>query len=155
MVTIFWGVSGIHVLDCLPHDTSFNSAYFLDHIVASLRNLPILHVAQRQKKRFVLHMDNSPIHKSKSVVDALSNLGIQRAPHPPYSPDLAPSDFFLFGHLKEQMGGRESDSPEDVLEWVREVFHRIRRDTIEKVFEEWIRRVRRCIERQGAYFAEE
>jgi hypothetical protein len=100
-------------------------------------------------------MDNPSIHKSKSVVDGLSILGIQRAPHPQYSRDLDSSDSLLFGHVKEQMGGRGFGSPEDVLEWTREVFQRIRRDTIERVFEEWIRRVQECIECQGAYFPEE
>jgi histone-lysine N-methyltransferase SETMAR len=143
------------MLDDLPQGRSFNSEYFRDHLVAPLRNLPILHVAQRHKKVFVLHIDNPPLQKSKSVVDAFSILGIQRAPHQPYSPDLDPSDSFLFEYLKEQMGGREFDSPADVLEWVREVFQRIGRDTIERVFEEWIRQVQQCIERQGAYFPEE
>jgi hypothetical protein len=100
-------------------------------------------------------MDKPPILKSKSVVDALSILGIQRAPYPPYSSDLDSSDSFLFWYLKEQMGGCEFDSREAALEWVREVFQRIRPDTIERVFEEWIRQLQQCIERQEAYFPEE
>jgi hypothetical protein len=89
------------------------------------------------------------------VFDILSNLGIQRAPHPAYPPDLAPSALFLFVQLQPQMAGREFDSMGDVLEWLRGAFERIRQDTIEMIFEEWIRRVQRCMDCQGAYFPEE
>jgi hypothetical protein len=30
---------------------------------------------------------------------------IQLLPHPPYSPNLAPADFFLFRKVKEQLAG--------------------------------------------------
>jgi hypothetical protein len=43
-------------------------------------------------------------------------MNIQIAPHPPYSPDLASSDFLLFGHFKEGMIDLEFKSPEDLLE---------------------------------------
>ena len=49
-------------------------------------------------KGISLHMDNVGPHL---VNKRLEELGIKRLPHPPYSPDLAPSDFFLFGHLKK------------------------------------------------------
>ena len=42
----------------------------------------------------------------------------QRAPHPPYSPDLAPSDFFLFGYVKEKLGGQSFKTREELYEFV-------------------------------------
>jgi transposase len=56
-------------------------------------------------------MDNLPIHKSKVTRAKLSQMPVRLAPHPPYSPDLTPSDFFLFGYLKTKMLGLEFDSP--------------------------------------------
>jgi hypothetical protein len=35
--------------------------------------------------------------------------------HPAYSPDAAPSDFFLFGYLKDEMAGFTPNSPGDIL----------------------------------------
>jgi hypothetical protein len=42
-------------------------------------------------------------------------LNIEILPHPPYSPDLAPSDFFLFPNLKKQLKGIHFDSDEEVI----------------------------------------
>jgi histone-lysine N-methyltransferase SETMAR len=138
MITIFWGVSEIHVTDYLPPDTSFDSTYFIDHILCGFNTLPIISVAVRQTKAFVIHLGNSPINKSESVIAKISSMPVQLAPHPPYSPDLAPSDFFRFGHLKSQMIERESDSPEDLTRWIRAAFLRMSRDTIKRVFDQWI-----------------
>jgi hypothetical protein len=80
---------------------------------------------------------------------------VKFALHPPHSPDLAPSDFFLFGHLKSRMIGGEFDSPEDWIRWIRVAFLRMSKDTIERVFDEWIDRVERCISHEGSYFRDE
>jgi [histone H3]-lysine36 N-dimethyltransferase SETMAR len=44
----------------------------------------------------LLHQDNAPVHKTINMTAKLLELGYQLLPHPPYSPDLAPSDFYLF-----------------------------------------------------------
>jgi len=36
--------------------------------------------------------------------------------HPPYSPDLTPSDFHLFPHLKEHLAGKKFDNDDEVQE---------------------------------------
>ena len=45
------------------------------------------------------HQDNAPVHNSILVTDYLSKMGIKTVPHRPYSPDLAPCDFWLFPKL--------------------------------------------------------
>jgi hypothetical protein len=100
-------------------------------------------------------MDNSLIHKLKSITAKIWNMPAQLARHPPYWPDLAPFDFFRFGHLKSQMIGRELDSPENLIRWIRAVLRRISRGTIERVCDEWIDQVERCISHEGSYFPEE
>jgi len=41
-------------------------------------------------------------------------------PHPPYSPDLAPSDFHVFGLLKQAMGGKSFRTDDEVQQAVQE-----------------------------------
>jgi transposase len=48
---------------------------------------------------YLLH-DNAPAHSSGFVSEFLTKQGIPMLSHPPYSPDLAPADFFLFPKLK-------------------------------------------------------
>ena len=54
----------------------------------------------------------------------LSGMGFELIPHPTYSPDLAPSDYFLFPNLKKDIRGRHFRSNKEVMaaveEWVRD-----------------------------------
>jgi histone-lysine N-methyltransferase SETMAR len=93
MVTIFWNPFGIHVLAAFPEKTSFDAGYFVDYVLAPIAELPVMHTAASQKQKLVIHMDNSPIHKSKAAIQKIASMRVKLAPHPPYSPDLAPSDF--------------------------------------------------------------
>ncbi|PNF31047.1 hypothetical protein B7P43_G17721 [Cryptotermes secundus] len=49
------------------------------------------------------HDDNVPAHTALSVRQFLTKNGMTPVPHPPYSPDLAPCDFFLFPRMKRDM----------------------------------------------------
>jgi transposase len=80
----------------LPEKTSFDAKYFVDYVFTSITELSVMHTAASQKQKLVIHMDNSPIHKSKAAVQKIVSMRVKLAPHPPYSPDLTPSDFFLF-----------------------------------------------------------
>ena len=55
-------------------------------------------------------------------MDAVERNGYELIPHPAYSPDLAPSDFFLFPNLKKDIRGLHFQSDEEVVtaveEWV-------------------------------------
>ena len=55
-------------------------------------------------------------------MDAVERNGYELITHPAYSPDLAPSDFFLFPNLKKDIRGLHFRSDEEVVtaveEWV-------------------------------------
>ena len=62
------------------------------------------------------------VHTCKVAMDAVERNGYELIPHPAYSPDLAPSNFFLFPNLKKDIRGLHFRSGEEVLmsveEWV-------------------------------------
>jgi hypothetical protein len=62
--------------------------------------------------------------------------------HLPYSPDLAPSDFYLFGKLKGTFVEWEFVSTEELLLAIRSVIRSIERAEFELVFDAWERRLR-------------
>ena len=55
-------------------------------------------------------------------MDAVERNGYEVIPHPAYSPDLAPSDYFLFPNLKKDIRGRHFRSNEEVVAAVKEWF---------------------------------
>ncbi|UYV74126.1 hypothetical protein LAZ67_11002194 [Cordylochernes scorpioides] len=89
---------------------------------------------------------------SCKTVSAIIKLDFEVLEHPAYSPDLAPSDYFLFGLLKKELKGKRFDSDEDVQKVVQDFFHTLPKsaykESIYKLPERW----RRCIESQGDYF---
>jgi histone-lysine N-methyltransferase SETMAR len=95
MIPIFWNPFGIQVLVALPEKISFDAEYFINYVLTPIEELPVMRAAVTQKQILVIHMDNSPIHKSKAAIQKIASLRLKIAIHPAYSPDLAPSDFFF------------------------------------------------------------
>ena len=75
-------------------------------------------------KGILLQQDNARVYTCKIAVDAVERNGYELIPHPTYSPDLAPSDCFLFPNLKKDIRGRHFRSNKEVVvaveEWVRD-----------------------------------
>ena len=57
-------------------------------------------VVQEEASTLHFHQDNAPVHNSILVTDYLTKMGIKTVPQPPYSPDLAPCNFWLFTKLR-------------------------------------------------------
>ena len=55
----------------------------------------------------------TPAHTS--ATEKLIELGYKLPPHPPYSPDLAPCDFFLFPNWKKSLVGHKFELNEEVI----------------------------------------
>jgi histone-lysine N-methyltransferase SETMAR len=66
--------------------------------------------------------DNEPAYKSKVAIAASTDCGFEILPHPPYSPDLALSDFYLFPTLKTKLRGRRYGSNKGVMKSVNMLF---------------------------------
>jgi transposase len=97
----------------------------------------------------IVHSDNARPHTAKRVDDFFDNNGMQRALHPPYSPDLAHCDFFLFGYIKEKLRGQSFDTSDELLTAITGICESIQKVTLEKVFCEWQARLARCVRDNG------
>ncbi|KYN43146.1 hypothetical protein ALC56_02425 [Trachymyrmex septentrionalis] len=64
-------------------------------------------------------------------------------PQPPYSPDLAPCDFFLFPKLKRPMKGRRYATIEEIKTASKEELNKITKNNFLKCFEDWKRDIER------------
>jgi hypothetical protein len=89
--------------------------------------------------------------RARTWLECFEKFRIRPIDHAPYSPDLAPSDFYLFGKLKGAFAGRELASTEELLLAMKDVTRSIERDELESVFNAWERRLIQCIEEQGEY----
>ena len=121
MATVFWDAKGVIVLDFLPKRSTITGVY-------NANLLDQLRTAIREKRRgklskgVLLQQDNARVHTCKVAIDAVERNGYELIPHLAYSPDLAPSDSFLFPNLKKDIRGLHFRSDEEVVtaveEWV-------------------------------------
>jgi histone-lysine N-methyltransferase SETMAR len=72
------------------------------------------HRGKFTKQVLFLH-DNAPSQRALATQKKLAYLGFQCPEHPPYSPDLAPSDYHLYHGLKKQLKGRHFSSDANVI----------------------------------------
>ena len=66
-------------------------------------------------KKIFFHEDNAPSHTSNIAQAKKHELGFESLPHPPYSPNLAPSDYYLFPNFKRWLCGRRFEPNEEVI----------------------------------------
>jgi hypothetical protein len=74
---------------------------------------------------------------------------MKTVPHPPYSPDITPSDFYLFGYVKGCLAGRSLVDAEEFFEAVPWVLNVIKKMILHTVFLEWMDRRTKCIQTNG------
>jgi histone-lysine N-methyltransferase SETMAR len=114
MLVMFWDRDGVLLTDYLVGGQTINGPYY-----ASL--IERLHDVISEKRRgkinnevLLLH-DNAPVHKSNIVQAAIRQTGLVELNHPSYSPDIAPSDYHMFFHMKKFLRGRSFDSNDEVI----------------------------------------
>lgn len=150
MATVFWDSHGVILIDYLQKGKTITGAYYaslLDELKAQIaEKRPYL-----QKKKILFHQDNAPSHTSAVAMAKIHELRFELLDHPPYSPDLAPSDFFLFPDLKTALGGQRFSSNEEAMTFVNNYFAQKNAKYYLDGLQRWEHRWEKCVELQGDY----
>ncbi|XP_071081533.1 histone-lysine N-methyltransferase SETMAR-like [Haliotis cracherodii] len=95
MASVFWDSEGVIMVDWLPKGRSVTGAYYVE-LLRQLREQ--IKVTRRGKltKGVLYHHDNAPAHTTLIAMAKIHECSFELLQHPPYSPDLAPSDYHLF-----------------------------------------------------------
>ena len=97
MLNVWWGVRGIIHWEILPDSCTITADLYcqqLNRVAAKLKG--------KQDRIYFLH-DNARPHVAKSTHQKLLSLEWITIPHPPYSPDLAPTDYHLYRSLSNYL----------------------------------------------------
>jgi [histone H3]-lysine36 N-dimethyltransferase SETMAR len=150
LASIFWDSQGIIMIDFLRGGRTITGEYY-----ATL--MEKLRISIREKRRgklskgvIILH-DNAPAHTSKIAVEKINALKFTTLAHPPYSPDLAPSDYYLFPKLKEFLRGQHFDEDEVVENAVQNWFSEQPEEFYLKGIRKLQKRYEKCILVKGDY----
>jgi hypothetical protein len=153
MITLFWNTSDLYVSDFLAGE-SFNADYFVRSIMHRIHLLPIFR--SRINKTMIRlgygQCSDPPFKSDKSEI--VSDASAFRSASSVFTRSGS-IGFFLFRYFKEKLLGREFESAEALLDWIRDELESIRPNVLERVCESWITRVGKCLQHEGAYFSED
>jgi hypothetical protein len=90
-------------------------------------------------------------HKAAVSEEFMASDAMAIAGNTAYSPGLAPSDFYLFDHMKRLLGRESFETEERLLSAVESVFRFLEKWTLIKAFLEWMKRLEQYIESDGDY----
>ena len=150
MICVFFKSSGHLLVDVLKRGKTIDNVFYTNKFlkplaaavrafrpVSGLRNIKLLH-------------DNARPHIHKNVKNYIKTQGITLIEHPPYSPDLAPSDFWLFDEIKRRLPEQVEES--NLKRVITAILKSIPRNQYLKTFHKYIERMRLCVTAEGDYF---
>ncbi|KAA6400734.1 MAG: hypothetical protein EZS28_003737 [Streblomastix strix] len=99
----------------------------------------------------LLHFNNATARTAAKNKFIYKN-NFNRLPQPPYSPDLSPSDFYLFGYLNVGLNDITFESAEQALAATKQILQKIDSRTLKRIFNNWLIRLRYITDSDGAYY---
>ena len=147
----FFDASGVVHDEYLSEGSTVNQTYYIE-VLKRLRD-----AIQRKRPElwrsgdWFFHHDNAPAHSALRTREVLAKHSITVLPHPPYSTDLAPHDFFLFPMLKRPLKGRFETIPEIKANATKEL-KGIKKEAYLECFRKQKHRWDKCVRWEGEYF---
>ena len=157
MMTVFFDFQGVIHAEFMAQGGTIQSEEYCETLgrlkEAVRRKRPHLWIRNPEGYRsFLLHQDNAPCHVAVPTLAKFGEWGIELLAHPPYSPDLAPSDFALFPKLKDDLRGRRFGNLELLKVEAKCLLRSYPDDFYEQIFADLVTRWKKCIAMGGAYF---
>ena len=144
----FFDSTGMIYMHWVPTGQTVNKEYYVEVLrefrKRFRRKMPTLF----KSAQWHFHQDNAPVHYSILVTDYLTKMGIKTSPYRPYSPDLAPCDFWLFPKVR----GCRYETIEKMKETVTEVIDTLTQEVFYGAFQKMLKRYNKCIAAGGDYF---
>jgi len=150
MVCIFFKSTGPILIHAVEKNTTIDNIYYVENCLA-----PAFKEVEKQRPLSGLHgikllHDGARPHVHTNTRNFVESNGVIEIDHPPYSPDLAPCDFWLFDKIKQHLG----DYPDSrsLVKAITNVLNEIPRNEYLLTFKKYQERLQYCIDAEGDYF---
>uniref|UniRef100_A0A670Y7B2 Mos1 transposase HTH domain-containing protein n=1 Tax=Pseudonaja textilis TaxID=8673 RepID=A0A670Y7B2_PSETE len=122
MATVFGDRQCVLLIDFLDHGATINSVRYCEMLQKLRKAIQNKRRGKLSSKILFLH-DNARPHTANHTREVLNAFKWEIFPHPPYSPDLAPSDYHLFPRMKTWLGTQRFDNDAElqagVTDWLK------------------------------------
>jgi histone-lysine N-methyltransferase SETMAR len=148
---LFFYHKGIVHFEFLEQGQTVNQHCYLE-ILARLREAVHRRRPELWPDAWILHHDNAPAHDMLAVREFLAKKLILKFDHPPYLPDLAPCEFWLFPKLKTALKVHRFSDIANIQGHATTILKSIAEEEFQKCFEQCKHRLTKCTGAQGDYF---
>jgi len=138
MLICFFDQEGIVHREFVPPGMRVNTDFYCDVLRRLRENVRRKRPQKWQNQNLIIHHDNAPVHRSFKVSQFCGQE--QNDSDPPYPPDLAACDFFIFPKLKFRMKSRRFDTIEEIQEESQPVLDTIPKRDFQGCFQAWQKR---------------
>ena len=107
LLCIWWDCQGVVYYELLRQGETINAKKYCEYLEKLAVALCENHHRLVNRDGVIFHHDNAKPHTAKITEEKLSELQWDVLPQPPYSPDIAPSDFYLFRSLQNSLNGKK------------------------------------------------
>ncbi|KAK6765366.1 hypothetical protein RB195_025331 [Necator americanus] len=145
MLSVWWGVHGIYRFELLPDNTTVTAEVYC----AQLQRL-----ADKIRKEQP-NPDNMRPHITKKTSQKILELGWEVLSHPPYSPNLFPSDYHLFRSLQHHLEEKPYDDRDHLENDLQAFFTSNSPEFYAKGIRDLVRRWQKVADVDGDYFVEQ
>jgi transposase len=122
MLSVWWDMEGIVYWELKERKNKcIDAAIYCDQLEQAAEQIRIKRPYDIPSDILYLH-DNARPHTASVTKKTLSKIGWETLSHPPYSPDMAPSDRYLFRSLSNALRGKEFKSLEQAKAFIEEFF---------------------------------
>jgi len=111
---VFFGAEGVIHREFVPEGQKVNAEFYMGVLDQLLKRIRQVRTTKFQSSEWFLLHDNTPSHNAATVKKFLANRNVAVLHHPPYSPDLAPADYFLFPKFKFPLKWRHFQTVEEI-----------------------------------------
>ena len=152
LYAFFFSGEGVAIKVLVKKGKSITGKYYKDVV---LKRLKKYYEKQRLAIGFkhvrLLH-ENAPAHTSAIVTAFMKKEKVTVLPHPLYSPDLAPCDFFLFPKLKSFLAGRKYQFRQALESAIHQYLITVPKSAYRVAFKKWRHWMKLCISSHGEYY---
>lgn len=152
LITVWWNVTGVIHYSFLRTGMTITAEKYCQYIEEMHEKLKIIRPSLVNRHGPILLHDNARPHTSYKTIAKLNELKYEILQHPPYSPDLSPTDFHLFKHLELFLRAKQYENEDSLKNAISEFIDSKDQNFFKTGIYALKSRWEKCIEVNGAYF---
>lgn len=154
LISVWWTAAGLLRYEVLPPGHTITADVYCQQMLRVHDDLLRKQAALVNRRGVLLLHDNARPHVAKKSRDQLAALGWQILPHPAYSPDISPTDYYLFAHIAHFMRGKQFKTQTEVINDLNLFFEQKSPSYFKAGIEKLVERWQKVVDANGDYFIE-